>query len=179
MTFLQWVGSYCIPFQSCARILGAWYIPYSMPHSKSDLTNYNEGVCLWICFHIVVAALCVFSSSCFKYQFKWKWIISGGSDYSFATQSFLLHSGERRCVSIEIVDDTIVEQHTESVRVQFRTRPSYGNAATYYNTIISIRDNDGEWCTRRMHVANFGCRVSNVYSDDRYNWTVDFSIFLV
>ena len=70
-------------------------------------------------------------------------IVTGGSDYNFTRQSFLLHSGERRCTSIEILDDAIVEQNVEWVRVQFWTTP--GNTVTNrYYTDIYIRDNDGE-----------------------------------
>ena len=86
---------------------------------------------------------CCCCNVCFQYfllQVPIQMIISGGRDYSFTTQSFLLHSGERRCTSIQILDDTIVEQSTESVTVWLRTRPSYGNAAT----TIYIQDNDGE-----------------------------------
>ena len=90
---------------------------------------------------------CCCCNVCFQYfllQVPIQMIISGGSDYSFTTQNFLLHSGERRCTSIQILDDTIVEQSTEYVTVRLRTRPSYGNAATYYYTTINIQDNEGE-----------------------------------
>ena len=99
-----------------------------------------NALCLRCCFHAAVIGMYFqhFSlQTCVV-------IITGGSDYSFTTQSFLLHSGERRCTSIEILDDTIVEQNTEYVEVQLETRPSYGNAATYYYTTIYIQDNDGE-----------------------------------
>jgi len=69
-------------------------------------------------------------------------IVTGGSDYNFTRESFLLHSGERRCTSIEILDDTIVEQNIERVTVGFWTTP--GITVTYRNTHIYIRDNDGE-----------------------------------
>lgn len=71
-------------------------------------------------------------------------IIIGGSDYNFTIQSFLIYSGGRSCISIEILDDTIVEQTTEHVVVQFRTSPSHGNAVRYYYTYIYIQDNDGK-----------------------------------
>lgn len=71
-------------------------------------------------------------------------IIIGGSDYNFTIQSFLIYSGGRSCISIEILDDTIVEQATEYVVVRFRTSPSHGNAATYHYTYIYIQDNDGK-----------------------------------
>ena len=68
--------------------------------------------------------------------------ITGGIDYNFTTQSLTMHSGERRCTSIEILDDAIVEQTTERVSVRFRTSPSYG-AAAYHYVHIYIQDNDG------------------------------------
>ena len=69
-------------------------------------------------------------------------IVTGGSDYNFTRESFLLQSGERRCTSIEILDDTIVEQNIERVTVGFWTTP--GNTVTNRYTRIYIRDNDGE-----------------------------------
>ena len=67
-------------------------------------------------------------------------IITGGSDYNFTTQNFTMYSGDRRCTSIEILDDLIVEQYTEYARVQFRTIPS---AAVNSYVYIYIQDNDG------------------------------------
>ena len=73
-----------------------------------------------------------------------------------------MNSGERRCTSIEILDDAIVEQtrerFTENIRVQFRSD-------AYVD--IFIRDNDGEWYKRHMmHV-------------EKGNWSQVPSIILV
>ena len=51
-----------------------------------------------------------------------------------------MHSDERRCTSIEILDDAIVEQTTEHVLVLFSTTP-YSAANSYL--YIYIQDNDG------------------------------------
>ena len=67
--------------------------------------------------------------------------ITGGSDYNLTTQSFLLHSGQRRCISVEILDDTMVEQNTERVTLRIGFRSSY---SFYYYADIYIQDNDGE-----------------------------------
>lgn len=106
------------------------------------------NMCLWLSY--CCCCNVYFSISCYKYQFKW--IISGGSDYNFRTQNFTIYSGERRCVSIEILDDVIVEQNTEYIRVRFRISPADPNVASLYYAYIYIQDNDGECCARAMHV---------------------------
>ena len=53
-----------------------------------------------------------------------------------------MYSGEKRCTSIEILDDAIVEKNTENIRVQFMTSPFSASLSDAY---IWIQDNDGEW----------------------------------
>ena len=71
-------------------------------------------------------------------------INTGGSDYNFTTQSFTMRPGERRCTSIEILDDVIMEQTREYIRVRLSTSISSSISSTYSYANIYIQDNDGE-----------------------------------
>jgi len=114
-------------------------IALHQPHSKSHLSTVMVKVYAYGVAFILLLLLYVFPGiqmSCGSLFF-----ITGGSDYNLETQNFTIYSGERRCISVEILDDTIVEQNTESVILKFRTSPSY---ALSYDVVIYIEDNDGE-----------------------------------
>jgi len=63
--------------------------------------------------------------------------ITGGSDYIGTTQTFVVNSGERRCITIEILDDSDVESQeylsVELIAQSFSVRSSLS---------IYITDND-------------------------------------
>jgi len=63
-----------------------------------------------------------------------------GRDYIGATQTFVVDSGERRCITIEILDDSDVEsQEYLCVRLTAQSFP-----VTYRNCYIYITDNDSK-----------------------------------
>ena len=68
------------------------------------------------------------------YNFK----IADGRDYIGATQTFVVNSGERRCITIEVLDDSDVESQ-ESLRVRL-TAQSFSVRSSLN---IYITDNDG------------------------------------
>ena len=66
--------------------------------------------------------------------------ITDGSDYIGATQTYVINSGERRCITIEILDDSDVESQ-EYLLVQL-TAQSF--PVTYRYCYIYITDNDSK-----------------------------------
>jgi len=68
-----------------------------------------------------------------------KTCITDGSDYRGSTQTFVVNSGERRCITVEILDDSLVESQ-ESLLV-YLTAQSF---SVRRSLNIYITDNDGK-----------------------------------
>ena len=73
--------------------------------------------------------------------------ITDGSDYRGSTQTFVVNSGERRCITVEILDDSLVESQ-ESLWV-YLTVESF---SVHDGLIIYITDNDGKCITSLYNV---------------------------
>ena len=78
-----------------------------------------------------------------------KTCITDGSDYRGSTQIFVVHSGERRCITIEILDDSDVERQ-ESLRVRLTVE----SFSVYSSLYIYITDNDGKCITSLYNYNN-------------------------
>ena len=81
-------------------------------------------------YHITLVTEQIKSKPCIK--------ITDGSDYRGATQTFVVNSGERRCITIEILDDSVVESQ-ERLRVRLTARSF---SVQYSSCYIYITDND-------------------------------------
>ena len=71
-------------------------------------------------------------------------VVAVGRDYSRTVQAFTISSGERRCITIRILNDTIIESAVEYFQVRLQ---STRYLQPYYRQLrhatVYIRDNDG------------------------------------
>ena len=72
-----------------------------------------------------------------------------GSDYIGATQTFQVNSGERRCITIEILDDSDLESQ-EKLLVRLTAQSL---SVLYGSCYVHITDNDSE-CNIISHRYN-------------------------